>query len=102
MGAWIETPLAKYLTSISRSPLVWGRGLKPHVHSDKLRDLLVAPRVGAWIETYVLPLIDVQPIVAPRVGAWIETRSAFDLSRRVMSPLVWGRGLKRCTAKQIF
>ena len=33
-------------------------------------------------------------MVAPRVGAWIETRSAFDLSRRVMSPLAWGRGLK--------
>ena len=34
----------------------------------------VAPRVGAWIETFFAPIyIDNVFDVAPRVGAWIET-----------------------------
>ena len=33
----------------------------------------VAPRVGAWIETFVIDLIVSFYDVAPRVGAWIET-----------------------------
>ena len=33
----------------------------------------VAPRVGAWIETYSgIPIVWYM-VVAPRVGAWIET-----------------------------
>ena len=50
--------------------------------------------MGAWIETSLFQSFNFIPFVAPRVGAWIETRSSFDLSRRVMSPLAWGRGLK--------
>ena len=34
---------------------------------------MVAPRVGAWIETLVRLNQEVKAIVAPRVGAWIET-----------------------------
>ena len=33
----------------------------------------VAPRVGAWIETLILILGERLGEVAPRVGAWIET-----------------------------
>ena len=33
----------------------------------------VAPRAGAWIETDVLGLGDCLWAVAPRAGAWIET-----------------------------
>ena len=33
----------------------------------------VAPRVGAWIETFCSLLLDRRRTVAPRVGAWIET-----------------------------
>ena len=72
--------------------------------------------MGAWIETYVLPLVDVQPMsplawgrglklglfaanirttfVAPRVGAWIETSPLDRLKLTFLSPLAWGRGLK--------
>jgi len=49
------------------------RGLK---HWEKRRQILlevVAPRVGAWIETLNLANPDENPVVAPRVGAWIET-----------------------------
>ena len=34
---------------------------------------MVAPRVGAWIETLKRNQFNEEPEVAPRVGAWIET-----------------------------
>ena len=34
---------------------------------------LVAPHVGAWIETIFYPLLLSFFVVAPHVGAWIET-----------------------------
>ena len=34
---------------------------------------VVAPHVGAWIETDLYDLFNQQRIVAPHVGAWIET-----------------------------
>ena len=34
---------------------------------------MVAPRVGAWIETLIFTQYDIRGTVAPRVGAWIET-----------------------------
>ena len=36
-------------------------------------DLLVAPRVGAWIETTYRWILWCVWLVAPHVGAWIET-----------------------------
>ena len=35
---------------------------------------MVAPRVGAWIETLLKPGLRPPVLVAPRVGAWIETQ----------------------------
>ena len=35
---------------------------------------LVAPRVGAWIETSLYATALSEHKVAPRVGAWIETQ----------------------------
>ena len=44
-------------------------------------DVMVAPRTGAWIETYS----DERPIeptyVAPRTGAWIETTCKSPMAR---------------------
>ena len=34
----------------------------------------VAPRVGAWIETFCFFDLEQSIRVAPRVGAWIETK----------------------------
>ena len=34
---------------------------------------VVAPHVGAWIETAYFLFVFVSVIVAPHVGAWIET-----------------------------
>ena len=52
MGAWIET------SSV----------ILPQTMTD-----MVAPRVGAWIETFSTKTAQLEPLVAPRVGAWIET-----------------------------
>ena len=56
---------------------------------------MVAPRVGAWIETITLLMKSRVCLVAPRVGAWIETSIVmlfFNLFRT--SHPVWVRGLK--------
>ena len=78
---------------------------------------LVAPRVGAWIETYpeknIEALLRSHPVwvrglkqhaiagpaphtsVAPRVGAWIETVRLLQVTRKLRpSHPVWVRGLK--------
>ena len=52
---------------------VWVRGLKRIRWSICLLCDFVAPRVGAWIETFITKKDNTTAIVAPRVGAWIET-----------------------------
>ena len=84
---------------------------------------IVAPRVGAWIETYYQPLTkDIMAVaprvgawietvnytrqldcrnVAPRVGAWIETNVRSHLNIEGLSHPVWVRGLKLLTHKSL-
>ena len=50
----------------------WARGLKPLVRTIWSYSL-VAPHVGAWIETQAVGRINTKTRVAPHVGAWIET-----------------------------
>ena len=52
---------------------MWVRGLKLSPTDDIMPFRPVAPRVGAWIETYHLGVWIDDYKVAPRVGAWIET-----------------------------
>ena len=40
------------------------------------KHFIVAPRVGAWIETEIKEREQKVEDVAPRVGAWIETMTA--------------------------
>ena len=48
------------------------RGLKSNVIGEELKETLVAPYMGAWIEIYpTRPLQGIDP-VAPYMGAWIE------------------------------
>ena len=35
---------------------------------------IVAPYVGAWIETHKSFILIIKTLVAPYVGAWIETK----------------------------
>ena len=51
----------------------WERGLKPGSAFDGIKRLVVAPLVGAWIETARIYRIMCLAHVAPLVGAWIET-----------------------------
>ena len=54
---------------------VWARGLKL-LYSDLVPSCtLVAPCVGAWIETTYRIKCYFCSVVAPCVGAWIETQS---------------------------
>ena len=56
---------------------------------------IVAPRVGAWIETNKYFTIKIQRLVAPRVGAWIETYFLiYEGWGGDPSHPVWVRGLK--------
>ena len=69
--------LKLFITGISghliKSPPAWGRGLKHVTVPKEESGEIVAPRVGAWIETRIkLPIMAIRG-VAPRVGAWIET-----------------------------
>ena len=63
-----------------------------HITLDKV---VVAPRVGAWIETLGMCYSHSIPPVAPRVGAWIETLTMRCLTDRIKSHPVWVRGLKQ-------
>ena len=79
--------------------------------------IMVAPRVGAWIETNGTPINydwlyqsrpawarGLKPIlcrdknresaVAPRVGAWIETDNSYVYWDTLTSRPAWARGLK--------
>ena len=58
----------------NKSHPVWVRGLKRMTILGISELFIVAPRVGAWIETGLsLPFVASMIVVAPRVGAWIET-----------------------------
>ena len=62
-----------------------GRGLKL---SRPLRrfGLFVAPRAGAWIETFELPIKNILKKVAPRAGAWIETKECKEQNLLISRP----------------
>ena len=52
---------------------MWVRGLKLSYKLMIVSQLLVAPHVGAWIETLSIKQVEESEAVAPHVGAWIET-----------------------------
>ena len=56
---------------------------------------VVAPYVGAWIETHLLLWTLILSLVAPYVGAWIETSLACQINDVFRSHPTWVRGLKR-------
>ena len=68
-----------------------------HCNIQSITEYAVAPRVGAWIETYAQLQKGVEFGVAPRVGAWIETGAANAVSAYQQSHPEWVRGLKQMT-----
>ena len=68
---------------------MWVRGLKLTVFELLVKVLLVAPHVGAWIETYLSGYLNQSSSVAPHVGAWIETYPARKKGfRQIVAPHV--------------
>ena len=57
----------------TRSHPTWVRGLKLGIPFGFVERTVVAPYVGAWIETRYVFNKDSAKEVAPYVGAWIET-----------------------------
>ena len=51
--------------------------------------------MGAWIETPIFANFIHPPIVAPRVGAWIETDYGHAQRQELPSRPAWARGLKQ-------
>ena len=74
MGAWIETDTTTSgMTAIIRSHPTWVRGLKRKVVGICIAEGVIAPYVGAWIETQIPKNVFSMAQIAPYVGAWIET-----------------------------
>ena len=73
---WVRglKPLGAYPIELrfSSHPM-WVRGLKRIRFKVTAKRLLVAPHVGAWIETVTSLCFILLYHVAPHVGAWIET-----------------------------
>ncbi len=59
----------------------------------------VAPRAGAWIETILTPSLNPLIYVAPRAGAWIETLPIISYPLGYRSLPARERGLKRDVIK---
>ena len=95
----LKLRLRKIFERVLASHPVWVRGLK-RCRTDHCQWCrAVAPRVGAWIETQRLRLLERLSSVAPRVGAWIETAVSLDNNARYTpSHPVWVRGLKQLGA----
>ena len=72
-----------------RSLPSWERGLKLYANGITIREGIVAPLVGAWIEIPQMHRIIPKLCVAPLVGAWIEiARIAVLQFRCSVAPLV--------------
>ena len=96
MGAWIETYNDLGVAdSVPASHPVWVRGLKLHL-TPALR--FIRPSHPVWVRGLKRDIdfvISERKLVAPRVGAWIETKAATDITADVVvSHPVWVRGLK--------
>ncbi len=72
----------------------WARGLKHIISHALFIWSIVAPCVGAWIETHNLVNVCPSQLVAPCVGAWIETTGASGRGVSGESRPAWARGLK--------
>ena len=77
----------------------WVRGLKLRSCFATQPIGVVAPCVGAWIETLKIAEGRHSWMVAPCVGAWIETKHGLSSSWKLTrSHPAWVRGLKQARA----
>ena len=72
MGVWIEIVLLCLDNHNHQSLPSWECGLKCIFYQFLLRQVLVAPFVGVWIEICEMHYNKFNITVAPFVGVWIE------------------------------
>ena len=94
VGAWIETLNIKIAPILYQSHPMWVRGLK-HNNKRYYRPLLKSHPM--WVRGLKLPYLPLFScnLVAPYVGAWIETYDTVDDVDNSTSHPMWVRGLKR-------
>ena len=94
VGAWIETHSAYAMHEEDTSLPVWERGLKlTFTHNDEHLPLSL-PVWERGLKPRFLNTLNMQCRVAPRVGAWIETWIDRLGVKNLASLPVWERGLK--------
>ena len=102
VGAWIETTSSKREKPEKLSPPAWGRGLKHTLEKCVFAYYGSPPAWGRGLKHHYKKT-RVRFLVAPRVGAWIETLAQVLMKIPILSPPAWGRGLKHiktCTKEQ--
>ena len=80
----------------SPSPLAWGRGSK-HIRQARIPTTGSGRPSRGGVDRNICAMVSFRLVglVAPRVGAWIETRTCHRMDQLgVTSPLAWGRGSK--------
>ena len=95
---WVRGLKLPMILLTNLAPLVAprvGAWIETKMYIQSLGNTKVAPRVGAWIETSFKVYPSVLNNVAPRVGAWIETSFPLLFRSVGMSHPVWVRGLKQ-------
>ncbi len=95
MGAWIETACVSRRLSESESLPTWGRGLKRiRIGAGSLTTRSL-PTWGRGLKPMHKEGRPVDQVVAPYMGAWIETRiNPSQIMEAAASLPTWGRGLK--------
>ena len=95
MGVWIETPCLSWLLLKRSSLPAWECGLKLLATLPPMVRRCVTPRVGVWIETFIILDGQRRGSVTPRVGVWIETLKKCLKLLEVKSLPAWECGLKQ-------
>ena len=63
-----------------------------------MKDIMVTPLAGVWIEIVNLAVSAMYDVVVPHTGAWVEIRHTLQRMQDYSSLPWWERGLKRDTA----
>ena len=77
-----------------RSHPTWVRGLKPLQNKKNSYTYVVAPYVGAWIETVVYPLTDFDILSHPTWVRGLKPSAIINIEQITRSHPTWVRGLK--------
>ena len=95
VGAWIETVVVSCAIGLRRSRPAWARGLKLLLLLRRNKCRSSRPAWARGLKHVPLACSYALTQVAPRVGAWIETFIRYVWRGILPSRPAWARGLKR-------